>query len=169
MGKQGRQLARKHVASRSSYSKHRLKRSHNPCALLLSVMVKQLRGGRFLRGGHQRGARGPATPTFVHTRRLRESLTIPLCHSSFRTQGAGAMRRNIQRASRDVSTRGAHTISFQISNGAARFACSVIAHAPSREHAVELFQYNWQCIERAARECLADAFFEGNEIRLVMA
>jgi len=79
------------------------------------------------------------------------------------------MRREIQRASCDFDASVAHTISFQISNGVARFACSVTAHAPSRELATELFKHNWHRIERAAQECLADPSFEGSEIRLVMA
>jgi hypothetical protein len=79
------------------------------------------------------------------------------------------MRREIQRASCDPDACGAHSISFQISNGAGRFACCVIAHAPSRERAMELFKYNWNRIEQAARECLALPSFEGTEVRLVMA
>jgi hypothetical protein len=79
------------------------------------------------------------------------------------------MRREIQHASADLVARGAHAISFQISDGAARFACCVIAHAPTRERAIELFQHNWQRIEQAARDCMAHPSFEGGEIRLVMA
>ena len=79
------------------------------------------------------------------------------------------MRRAIQRASCDFDASGAHTISFQISNGVARFACCVIAHAPSRERAIELFKHNWHRIEEVARECLAHPSFDGNEIRLVMS
>jgi hypothetical protein len=78
------------------------------------------------------------------------------------------MRREILRASADLGA-GAHSISFQISNGVGRFACCVIAHAPSREQAVELFKYNWLRIEQAAQEYLAHSSFDGSEIRLVMA
>lgn len=79
------------------------------------------------------------------------------------------MRREIQRASCEFDACGAHSISFQISDGAGRFACRVIARAPSRERAIELFKHNWQRIEQAARECLMHPSFDGNEIRLVMA
>jgi hypothetical protein len=78
------------------------------------------------------------------------------------------MRREIQRARTDLVAQGAHTISFQISDGVGRFACRVIAHAQSRERAMELFNYNWHRIEQAARESLAHPSFDGNEIRLVM-
>jgi hypothetical protein len=79
------------------------------------------------------------------------------------------MHREIQRASCDLDEREAHTISFQISNGVGRFTCCVMAHAPSRERAVELFEYNWHRIEQAAREYLTHPSFNGNEVRLVMA
>jgi hypothetical protein len=78
------------------------------------------------------------------------------------------MRRRVLRASANVSAQEAHTISFQISNGAGRFACLVIADAPSRERAMELFEYNWRLIEAKARECLAAPCFDGG-IKLVMA
>ncbi len=78
------------------------------------------------------------------------------------------MRREIIRASADLCAKEAHEISFQITNGAGQFACMVLAHAPSRERAMELFEYNWHRIEEVAKECLANPFFEGN-IKLVMA
>ncbi len=78
------------------------------------------------------------------------------------------MRREILRAPADLGAHGAHAISFQISDGVGRFACCVIAHAPSRERAIELFRYNWHRIEQAAQECLAHPSFEGNEVRLFM-
>jgi hypothetical protein len=82
--------------------------------------------------------------------------------------GNVVMRREILRASPDASVDG-HTIYFQISNGIGRFACSVIANVPTREHAMQLFSHNWHRIEEIARECLADHLFDGCEIRLVMA
>ena len=94
---------------------------------------------------------------------------IPIAPLQFsHAKGRGLMRREIQRASRDASAIGAHTITFQISNGSGRYGCCVIADAPSRELAMELFKYNWQRIERAAQECLADSRFPESEIRLLM-
>ncbi|HEY0218374.1 MAG TPA: hypothetical protein VGC26_01200 [Afipia sp.] len=77
------------------------------------------------------------------------------------------MRREILRASTDLCAQGAHAISFQITNGAGQFACVVLAHAPTRAKAQELFEFNWHRIEEAARACLANPFFDG-EIKLVM-
>ncbi len=65
-----------------------------------------------------------ATPTFVDcTNRLNRGQRI------FASHWGAFMRRQIQRAACDLDACGAHSISFQISNGVGRFACCVIAHA----------------------------------------
>ena len=79
------------------------------------------------------------------------------------------MRREIRCASGDFDAGGAHMISFQMSNDGARFACCVMVRAPSREDAIELFQYNWTRIEETARECLIQRSLEQSESRLIMA
>lgn len=64
---------------------------------------------------------------------------------------------------------GEHTVYFQISNGAGRFACSVRLKRLTREEAISYLSDKWPAIEQMALMALANRTMEHGEISLVIA
>lgn len=66
------------------------------------------------------------------------------------------------------TTKGPHSVSFQIAHGTDRQNCILKTHFPTKDQAKKYLLSNWPLIENRARDAIADGAIENGKVRLGM-